>query len=458
MQVVRKIKMSKVLILLIFTCLLFLDACMMTPTKSAQGNDTSASKSDISKGFEEDVRNFRHSNKMPIDAPPLEAYLNGVLNKITANISNPTPSIVKVYPSREFSAYTLNNGVIFISVGALFRLKSEDEVAALLSHEYSHLLRKHHKKDSFEHSVNTLLGTVKMYLLYRGEGEISDGKRSFAVSEWVFENAFFPSWNRTQENDADLTGMSLLIKAGYNPEAFVLMLKNLSGSIEEKRDEIDAAALILAAKKKDKSLLIKQSLSPLRNSLSREYDSVEIRLISVREEAGRYPDSVLQPYQKSQYYLAMRDPQVMSLMKSFSFSFDVIRKGASNSYLAYRDWIKVYPNNLPDLPYFHMVGFHIYNSVGRKADVKLSLERAIATNAAPLTAYLTLSDIYEHEHKYESSFSLLEEINTRFNSPDEILPDLLRLGNKLELVTAKYELKCYATMNLKLIKRCKEEM
>ncbi len=80
-----------------------------------------------------------------VDVPAIESYLQTICRRLLdakgANLAT-LPKIL-VQSSDAFNAFTDANGHLVISTGALRAMESEDELAALLGHELSHLILKH---------------------------------------------------------------------------------------------------------------------------------------------------------------------------------------------------------------------------------------------------------------------------------------------------------------------------
>ena len=190
-----------------------------------------------------------------IDDKVLRTYINGVMAKLIA--ASPYPKCgVRVYvtPHDAAQAVALNDGGILVAIGFLRNLKSEDEVAALLAHELSHILHNHHASDSFTDTQDELLkgmdtanaagsmlvGFVDPKLKQTLDATTSVGSAVYSISE----NMIAPAWTSEQEDEADLLGADLLAAAGYNPSAMGRILdvikvqEALAATVDEERDKL----------------------------------------------------------------------------------------------------------------------------------------------------------------------------------------------------------------------------
>ena len=186
-----------------------------------------------------------------VDDAQIDAYLNAVAGKLVA--ASPKPDCrVRVYvtPHDSAEAVALSDGGILIALGFLRNLKSEDEVAALLGHELSHILLDHHSSDSFVNTQDEFLkgmdaaNTVGSMLAgVGGLSGISSGlQTATAVGtavHGVSEGLIAPAWTSDQEDDADLLGADLVAAAGFNPRAMAAIMDIIEAQ-EALAAEVDA--------------------------------------------------------------------------------------------------------------------------------------------------------------------------------------------------------------------------
>src|SRR4030095_8624569 len=110
---------------------------------------------------------------------------------------------------------------IAVFTGILDTLKlTDDEVAIVLGHEMAHALREHARARAVK-STLTEGGAFTVGLLIGGNmGEIA--KQGGGLLTLKF--------NRDDERDADLIGMELAARAGYNPEAGITLWEKMGNA------------------------------------------------------------------------------------------------------------------------------------------------------------------------------------------------------------------------------------
>lgn len=194
----------------------------------------------------------------------ISAYLQGIATKLLQNSPYPDCMVtVYVTPHDAAQAVALADGGVMIAIGFLRNLKNEDEVAALLGHELSHILLDHHSSDALVDSQDgflkgleaanasggMLLGAVDPRLNRTVNAGLSVGDAVYNISESMIA----PAWTMEQEDEADLLGTDLLVAAGYNPRAMVAVMDVIeaheanAAAVEKERDKLYNARMSTAA-------------------------------------------------------------------------------------------------------------------------------------------------------------------------------------------------------------------
>jgi predicted Zn-dependent protease len=125
------------------------------------------------------------------------------------------------------NAFSFPGGQIFITKGLLDMLKSDHEVAAILSHEIGHVIGRHagEKLSRF----NFLQG-IKEDTTHTSEYS------SDAVNEYITDLSDM-NFNITEEEEADHFGVVYMKASGYNPAVFLEVLTKLEQQSESRRIE-----------------------------------------------------------------------------------------------------------------------------------------------------------------------------------------------------------------------------
>jgi predicted Zn-dependent protease len=169
-----------------------------------------------------------------VDSPAIEGYLRGVSQRLldAKGVKIEVPNIL-VHSSDAFNAFTDARGNLLISTGALRSLESEDELAALLGHELSHLILKHPQDKDAMSALPIGLETLSSM---KDAAAQSQGRSDAQATSVLWSDFIAPSWNRQQEKEADENGFELMRAAGYDPSAFGQLFSKLQAA-EQKRSE-----------------------------------------------------------------------------------------------------------------------------------------------------------------------------------------------------------------------------
>ncbi len=116
-----------------------------------------------------------------------------------------------VVESGEINAFALPGGFIYVFRGLLQLIPNDDALAFVLAHEISHVTERHAVRQ-FEKNILLAAGLAG---ILAGTGAGSGFNDAARVAQAVAGLSF----TRSDEKDADETGMELLVKAGYNPRA-----------------------------------------------------------------------------------------------------------------------------------------------------------------------------------------------------------------------------------------------
>ncbi len=123
-----------------------------------------------------------------------------------------------VVDDEEENAFSIGAGRIYINLGMLKAVQSEDELAAVLGHEIGH--------DVFGHSPKTITrqlfwmtGVTKVKAADEVEKDIHDLLAAYEKNTFATIGESLLGWSRNDELQADKAGFYYMYKAGYNPEA-----------------------------------------------------------------------------------------------------------------------------------------------------------------------------------------------------------------------------------------------
>ena len=113
-------------------------------------------------------------------------------------------------------------GKIAVYTGIISKLNlTDDELAAVIGHEIAHALREHSREQ-----ISQQIATEQTISLVGALAGLGSTSQSLAgqASQLVIGLPF----SRKMETEADVMGMELMARAGYNPEAAVNVWKKMA--------------------------------------------------------------------------------------------------------------------------------------------------------------------------------------------------------------------------------------
>jgi predicted Zn-dependent protease len=130
---------------------------------------------------------------------------------------------VNLLDSKEINAFCMPGGKIAFYSGILQDLKlSDDEVAMVMGHEMAHALREHARERMGKSAATGIGASLLSQLL--GLGDVGQTVTRYGAQLLTLK------FGREDEGEADLVGMELAAKAGFNPRAAVTLWKKMDAS------------------------------------------------------------------------------------------------------------------------------------------------------------------------------------------------------------------------------------
>ncbi|MBC7548472.1 MAG: M48 family metallopeptidase [Polaromonas sp.] len=128
---------------------------------------------------------------------------------------------VNLLGSKDINAFCMPGGKIAFYTGILEQLKlTDDEAAMIMGHEMAHALREHARaRIAKSQGTSTLLSLGSQLL---GLGQLGD------VAANVGTQLLTLRFSRDDETEADLVGLELAARGGYNPQASVSLWQKMA--------------------------------------------------------------------------------------------------------------------------------------------------------------------------------------------------------------------------------------
>ena len=195
-------------------------------------------------------------NYAMVESEVLSNYLDGIKRKLLKHWPGEAPQDVVIYvtTNRAFAPYSTPWDII-IPMGVLGDVASEDELAFIIAHELSHILLHHHEVPEYfknqEKVVDFASQTAMIATMVEGSEMLDKGNRKTiqlkdapttqrnifdvyktAMAVNSLSNDVINSFlSRQNEEEADLLGTDLIVRAGYSAYGYGKALERIESSL-----------------------------------------------------------------------------------------------------------------------------------------------------------------------------------------------------------------------------------
>ena len=155
----------------------------------------------------------------------------GYVNCVSAAIVNEIPRLqakgklrvpgsweVTVFDSKDVNAFALPGGKIGVYTGLLKVAATQDQLAAVVGHEVTHVLAGH-SAERYSQAMTSQIGGVVVQATTGINGDL------VGMATQAF---FLLPFSRAHETEADLLGLDLMASAGFDPRQAIALWQNMA--------------------------------------------------------------------------------------------------------------------------------------------------------------------------------------------------------------------------------------
>jgi tetratricopeptide (TPR) repeat protein len=176
---------------------------------------------------------------MVFQDPEVTAYVRNVADRLIGERESPELVKYQIYVLRDtmVNAFAMPNGSIYVNTGLLAALENEAQFASVLSHEISHVERRH----TYQHNRSLRKKAVAIHVFegvaaaggYFPAGSVFGAALSIAgaVSQVLVAASVF-GYSQDLEREADMMGFIFLDNARYNTAAMARTFEILDERLE----------------------------------------------------------------------------------------------------------------------------------------------------------------------------------------------------------------------------------
>lgn len=170
----------------------------------------------------ETLRELRHYG-LVMEDPLLQDWISGVGYRVVAAGERPEQTFTFFLLNiRDVNAWATLGGYIAMNAGLVLEADTEDEVAAVLSHEVAHVTQQHILRSVEKAKKDALpiaLGMLGAIVAAQSAGDNGDATQAALVSGLALIQQRRINYTRTSEQEADRVGIRTLARAGFDPMA-----------------------------------------------------------------------------------------------------------------------------------------------------------------------------------------------------------------------------------------------
>lgn len=175
-----------------------------------------------------------------VAAPEMERYLNGLYARIKTQAGvKDWPGRVHILASDALQAYATSAGNLYVSLPWLTSVQSEDELVALLSHEFGHIYLHYHELEGAVADADMAAGVLAL--------GVGIARKTAQATGWTDVDSLVAVYTlgrglattvygRSQESAADNFGLNISLKLGYSYEHGMKAFLERMASWEEKNE------------------------------------------------------------------------------------------------------------------------------------------------------------------------------------------------------------------------------
>ncbi len=162
-----------------------------------------------------------------INNPKLQAFIDRIGNRLAAQPqAGGFPYTFKVVNDPSINAFALPGGPTFVNTGLIAAADNEDQLAAVMAHEISHVSLRHGTNQASKANLIQLPAMLAGAVI--GNGSLLGQLAGAGIG--LGANSVLLKFSRNAETQADLTGAQLMGNAGYNPIEMARFFEKLEAS------------------------------------------------------------------------------------------------------------------------------------------------------------------------------------------------------------------------------------
>ncbi|GHB10940.1 M48 family metallopeptidase [Modicisalibacter luteus] len=169
----------------------------------------------------------QYEQQLPVVGGQAGKYVQCVATAITSQLNSGGAWEVRVFQDESANAFALPGGYIGVNTGLLNVAKNQDQLAAVIGHEIAHVMADHaNERVSQQAATQTGLSVLQSAAGLEGAG----GQQLMGLLGAGAQYGILMPFSRKQEGEADVVGLNLMARAGFDPRESIDLWQNMSAN------------------------------------------------------------------------------------------------------------------------------------------------------------------------------------------------------------------------------------
>lgn len=155
-------------------------------------------------------------------------YVLCVANALLAVHEDPNGWEINVFADNSANAFALPGKKIGVNAGLLNVAQTPDQLAAVVGHEIGHVMAQHsNERMSLQYATQT---GMQLLQVLAGESDSENKAMIMGVLGLGAQYGVVLPFSRKHEAEADIIGLQLMAKAGFDPQASIQLWQNMAAA------------------------------------------------------------------------------------------------------------------------------------------------------------------------------------------------------------------------------------
>lgn len=215
---------------------MILSGCATHQSPTGRSQTLLFSSQEINQMGDQSFEQMKQQERLSKDSK-LVTYVNCVADRVTRVLSDKSLKWdVVVFESDQVNAFALPGGHIGVYTGLLSVAENADQLATVIGHEVAHVLANH-SNEQVSRAQMTGIG-MQMADAALGVTGVSNKDLYMAALGLGTQVGFILPYGREQESEADIMGVELMARAGFDPRQSMLLWQNMAQAGGEQGPEL----------------------------------------------------------------------------------------------------------------------------------------------------------------------------------------------------------------------------